>query len=148
MKGIAPFVVLALAMLAVGSAAVIQLLYPPSLQPVPSQDNPVKIAQYAYDTAPWQQLLDWTISGFTGLAVWIANVLVRAISWLMSAVAQHDIVMPPVFGYIIVALITLTIIWKKKEWIYGQVTKYTIIAVVILVAVFIVGIVLKYMGLV
>lgn len=150
MKAIAAIpLIFILAALSVGSAAVVSTLYSFPKEPATDSTDPIEIIGTGVTNAPWDDLVDLFFGGLFGVLIWLVTYFV--IPGMNAAAAYatgKSIHFDPVWGYMVLSFFLLLVIWRKKETIYGFITKYIILVAIVLAVVFVLGVSLRLMGLV
>jgi hypothetical protein len=110
-------------------------------------EGPVAIATNAGANIPWADLYDLFFGGVFGVMIWVSRYLILPLmNWAATTAAGRSITFDIFWAYLVLVLIALFIVWNKKEHIYSFLTTNLIRVGAIVGAVFLVGLVLRFMG--
>lgn len=153
MKGIAAVPLILAALFITSTAAVVTTFYNIGTQPATNSRDPAEIVSTAVANTPWADFYDLFFGGLFGVLLWIDRYLLwPLLNWVANMVAfiagneWGSVKLPLELAHIVLAMLIGILVWKKKDSIWTFITDKLMIVLIFLSVVFVVGIVLAFMG--
>lgn len=145
MKGIA-FLPILIAILAIGGGLLTYTYFIPS-KPI-DQKNPIDIISDMIRTAPVGDLIDFFVGGVFGVFKWFMGGMINLLNWVLSVIAQKQIILPTVMSYVIMAFVGILIIWGLFNRAWGVGYEWLVRLLIVFGIATGIGITLIYLGLI
>lgn len=156
MKGIAPLLIGAIILFAAGAGLVFSAVAPHGPGYANSSRNVSgnlselpAIGTEALTNFPLPDFWSFLFAGVTGAMRYITTYIILPLgNWFASYAAGHPVVLPVWIAYVLIILLFLILFYKKWTAIWDFVMRNLIIIVVAVAAIFLIGVVLAYLGLI
>ena len=145
-KGFAFLPVLIISIVAIAGLTIYRMI---TVSTSATAKDPISIFTAALQNIPWNSVVDYFVGGLFGILMFLSNYVIKPLTeYIMSVVTQSETTLPAWLGYVMTGLLILMVIWKLWGRIWEFVMDNWMRVLIILLGVFVIGIMLVYMGLV